>query len=258
MNPTPSDPSRFRQSVNTTATEVHYRIKFEEFIEQSPGTHVEKMENFAKFVPRQSLARFLALYEIFKRACNIQGDIIECGVNWGAGLMSFAQFSAALEPVNLQRRIIGFDTFAGFPSISPVDEGVTATSEMRVGGLAVDAYEDLQKCITLFDLNRFIGHIPKLQLVKGDATKTIPLYLEQNTHTVVSLLHLDFDLFEPTKIAIENFLPRMPKGGIIVFDELNNRTWPGETLAVLHTIGLRGLRLERFPFEPHVSFAVLD
>ena len=258
MNQPSADPSRFRQSVNTTASEVNYRLEMNEYIQHSPGTSVEKMENFAKFVPRQTLARFLALYEIFKKACNIQGDVIECGVNWGAGLMSFAQFSAALEPVNLQRRIIGFDTFAGFPGISSVDEGVTPTTEMRVGGLAVDAYDDLQRSITLFDSNRFIGHIPKVLLVKGDATQTIPVFLKENTHTVVSLLHLDFDLFEPTKVAIENFLPRMPKGAVIVFDELNNRTWPGETLAVLQTIGLRGLRIERFPFEPHISYAVLD
>lgn len=93
---------------------------------------------------------------------------------------------------------------------------------------------------------------------KRDAKKTIPKYLEDNPQTVVSLLYLDFDVFEPTRVAIEHFVPRMPKGAIIAFDELNADTWPGETLAVLKTIGIKNLRIQRFPFSSWVSFAVLE
>jgi hypothetical protein len=71
----------------------------------------------------------------------------------------------------------------------------------------------------------------------------------------VSLLHLDFDIYAPTKAAIEHFVPRMPKGGIIVFDELNNKSWPGETVAVLESLNINQLEIKRFPFEPHVSYA---
>ena len=129
---------------------------------------------------------------------------------------------------------------------------------MREGGLAVNSYRDLQRCIELYDANRFIQHIPKVLLVKGDACQTIPTYIEEHPHTIVSLLHLDFDLYEPTKVALEYFLPRMPQGAVIIFDELNNQVWPGETVAVLETIGFHGLRIERFPFEPHISYAILD
>jgi len=69
---------------------------------------------------------------------------------------------------------------------------------------------------------------------------------------------LDFDLFEPTKVAIENFYPRIPKGSIIVFDELDNPLWPGETLALLQTIGLNKLKIEKFDFDPNVSYAVIN
>jgi hypothetical protein len=47
------------------------------------------------------------------------------------------------------------------------------------------------------------------------------------------LLYLDFDVYEPTKAAIEALRPHMPKGAAIVFDELYSRQWPGETLALL-------------------------
>ena len=98
----------------------------------------------------------------------------------------------------------------------------------------------------------------KVKLVKGDATQTIPSFLNEHPHLVVSLLYLDFDLYEPTRVAIENFLPRMPKGAVIAFDEIDHPTWPGETLAAIESVGLGRLRLERAPFDPYVGFAVLD
>jgi hypothetical protein len=50
----------------------------------------------------------------------------------------------------------------------------------------------------------------------------------------------------------------MPKGAIIAFDELNQKQWPGETMAVLEEIGLNRLRIQRVPFTPSISYAVLD
>jgi hypothetical protein len=74
---------------------------------------------------------------------------------------------------------------------------------------------------------------------------------------VVSLLFLDFDLYEPTKVALKHFVPRMPKGAIIAFDELDNPLWPGETLALVHELGMGSLRIERLEFDPYIGFAVI-
>ena len=254
-----ADPSRYQQAGRSTGGEVSYRAAMESYFERAGGSNVEKLENFTKFASRQTLARHLCLTEVFKLVLEVQGDVVECGVNWGGGLMAFAQLSAILEPVNLQRRIVGFDTFSGFVKIADEDaKGALFTAERRAGGYQADCLADLQECVALFDRNRFIGHVQKVVLVPGDAALTIPAYLEANPHTVVSLLHLDFDLYEPTKIAIEQLLPRMPRGAVILFDELNNRTWPGETRAVMEAIGLSKLRIRRFAFEPHMSYAVLE
>ena len=77
-----------------------------------------KIENFPKYVRRQHLKRFLAMYEIFKSILPVKGSIVECGVFKGFGIMSWAKLSAMLEPENLTRRIYGFDTFSGFPNVS--------------------------------------------------------------------------------------------------------------------------------------------
>lgn len=253
------DPSGFRELGRSTGHDAGYRAKLDQYAENSMGTAVEKFENFPKYVTRQNVARYLALYEIFKLGLSVQGDIVECGVNWGGGLMWFAQMSAALEPFNLQRRIIGFDTFSGFPALDSNDVEYAETGkEHRVGGYAADSLADLTHCVWLYDQNRAIGHVPKVRLIRGDACQTMPQYLIDNPHTVVSLLHLDFDIYAPTKVAIDVFLKRMPKGSILVFDELNCPKWPGETQAVVEAMDIRGLRIQRFPFEPYISYAVLD
>ena len=214
-----------------------------------------RLENFPKYVKRPKMTRLLSLYEIFKRVLPVKGSIIECGVYRGFGLMSWAHFSAILEPVNLTRRIYGFDTFEGFPETQAED--ATSLTAVKKGDLAADSFSELSRIIGCYDMARFLGHIPKVRLIKGDATKTIPLFVQDNQHVVVSLLFLDFDLFEPTKVALQYFVPRMPRGAVIAFDELDNPLWPGETQALQETVGIQNLRIERLPFDPYIGFAVV-
>lgn len=229
----------------------------EEYFASSLGTGMDKVRNFAKFIPRQTLSLFLAKNALFERVLDVHGHIIECGTFLGGGLMTWAQLSAIFEPANHVRRVVAFDTFTGFAAIHDKDRGEKIDYAVK-GGLATHAFDDLQECIRLYDLNRPIGHIPRVELVVGDAMQTIPQFVQKNPHLVVAMLYLDFDLYEPTKLAIETLLPRMPKGGVLAFDELNQAAWPGETLAVLETIGLRNLRIKRFPFTPQLSYAILE
>jgi hypothetical protein len=216
----------------------------------------DKLAAFPKYVRRSHLTRFLALYEIFRRVLHVKGSIVECGVWRGFGLMSWAKLSAILEPNNLTRRIYGFDTFSGFPEVTPEDANAIASPEP--GGLASDSFVELEALIEQYDRDRFLGHMDKVHLVRGDAVGTIPAFLDANPHLVVSLLFLDFDLYEPTRVALENFVPRMPKGGIVAFDELDNPIWPGETRALIESVGVGSLHIQRLDFDPYIGFAVLE
>jgi hypothetical protein len=225
--------------------------------DRNPNSWESKIENFPKYVRRQNLTRFLALYEIYKRILTIKGSIVECGVNHGFGIMTWAKLSAILEPVNLTRRIYGFDTFEGFPSLSKSDMS-QSSSHVKIGDLAASSKEELEELITTYDSTRFLGHVNKVNLIKGNAIETIPKFVQEQPHIVVSLLFLDFDIYDPTKVALETFLPRMPKGAVLAFDELDNPLWPGETLAMLETHFNRRLKIERLDFDPYIGFAVLD
>lgn len=241
--------------------DLQARSSLADYFDRSPGSAVEKLENFAKYVPRQNLARFLARYELFRLIKDIQGSIVECGVLFGGGLMSFAKLSTILEPYNFQRRIIGFDSFEGFPSIDEKDLAGLAdrkSAHLKQGGFAApDAYQDLLEAVAVYDQSRYLNHFPKVNLVKGDFNVTAPQFLADHPHLVVSCLYLDFDIYAPTKTALELFLPRMPKGGVVVFDELNEEAFPGETIAVMEALPLNSLKVRRFDFEPRISYAVI-
>jgi hypothetical protein len=243
---------------NQRASDLAYYAALGDYWGESIGTTVDKLRAFPKFVPTGELARFIARYEIFRKVVGVHGAIIECGVHLGAGLASWLAFSTIFEPVNHVRRIVGFDTFSGFPELSSRDRSADSTEEARAGGLAAPAREDIERAVTLADMFRPLGHIPRVELQEGDATQTIPAYVENNPHLTVALLYLDFDLYQPTKVALEQLRRRMPKGAVIVFDELYNSQWPGETEAVHEVLGLDTLRIERFPFHPQISFAVLE
>lgn len=215
-----------------------------------------KLENFPKYVRRQHLKRFLAMYELFKLILPVKGSIVECGVFRGFSLMSWAKLSSILEPENLTRRIYGFDSFNGFPSVSSNDRSGSGIAE--VGDFQTSSYDELIELLRVYDQDRFLGHIPKVQLIRGDASETIPEFVQQNRHLLVSLLFIDLDLYEPTKAALEHILPRMPKGSIVAFDELDNPIWPGETEALLQKMPLNRLKIQRLDWDPYIGFAVLE
>jgi hypothetical protein len=133
-------------------------------------------------------------------------------------------------------------------SAKPIDVEKLATSVSKTG----------RALIVEYDKDRFLGHIPKVTLIKGDMIQTIPEFVRLHPHLVVSLLFIDCDLYEATKVALENLLPRMPKGAVLAFDDLDNPLWPGETLAVLDVMGIRNLRFRRLEWDPYIAFATLE
>lgn len=243
----------------STALDFELQSRQARYFENDPIPLEGKIETFSKYASYMALGRFICQYELFKMILDVPGAIIECGVFTGGGLFSWAKLCALLEPNYHSRRVFGFDTFQGFPSVSEQDSVHSEDPAIiQSGKYCGSSIENIQEGIDIFDLKRHISHIPKIHLVGGDVIESIPAFLDENPHLVVALLYLDLDLYEPTKMALKYFLPRMPKGALIAFDELNCKVWPGETLAVAEEIGVNNLRLKRLPFSSLVSFAVIE
>ena len=215
-------------------------------------SHMDTVENFPLFLKRQDLIYYLSKYELYLKTLDVKGSIVECGSYKGSGLLLFAKLTSIFEPYNIHKKVLSFDTYSGFPSINKKDNlKYKNTKKKHFKDTSLTLIKD---SIKLFDLNRYNSHINKVELIQGDAIKTIPKYLKENKHTLISLLYLDFDLYEPTKVALENFLPRISKGGLVVFDELNQKRWYGETVAMLEKLNLNKFKLKQMPHEPNISY----
>ena len=218
----------------------------------------ELVDHFPLFIKREQLSYYIAKIELIKKILNVKGSVIECGVFKGSSLLLMAKLFSIFEPYGIHRKIIGFDTFTGFPSSSDIDKkNQKDKKKYRKNYLGNVNLKNIENSIKLFNKHRLNGHISKINLVKGDAIKTIPKFIDENSQTLISLLYLDFDLYEPTKIALKYFLPRMSKGSIIAFDQLNQKRWKGETVALLKSINLNKHKLKQFNFEPNISYIEL-
>ena len=198
---------------------------------------------------RQTITKILTRIKLFEKIREIQGSVVECGVYKADSLLTYFHLSNIFEPFSFTRKIIGFDTFTGFPNISNNDP-----EHAKISYLNNVDFELIQKIVVAQEKNKAIPAINKIELIQGDATLTIPKYVEDNPHLIISLLYLDFDLYEPTKIALQHLLPRVPIGGIVGFDELNQAKWAGETQALNDVLKISKVKLRKFDFDPHVTF----
>ncbi len=205
------------------------------------------------YMDRILLAESLTRIKLFELIKDVQGSIVVCGVYKGNDLMLYQHLSGIFEPISHHRKIIGFDTFEGFPSVSKKDP-----DDLKAGMIHGSSYEHLEDWIKIQDLNRSLGNIPKIELIKGDANETIPKYKKETPHLLISLLYLDFDLYEPTLTALKNFLPLMPKGGVVAFDEICQKTFYGETVALKEVLNINKISLRKFYFDPNVSYYVIE
>ena len=120
-----------------TAKDMDFYSTIGKYFQASVGDTLDKLKNFPKYVPRQNMALFLAKNEIFKEILNVHGNIVECGVFVGGGLMTWAQLSAIYEPYNHLRRVIGFDSFEGFPGMSERDASGLSGCRNQLGCLPI-------------------------------------------------------------------------------------------------------------------------
>jgi hypothetical protein len=216
----------------------------------------ELMENLALFTSRRDLSHMLFIDEIYQRIQDVAGIIVEFGVRWGRNLALFESFRGIYEPYNHTRKIVGFDTFAGFPSISAKD----GTSDIAtIGGYGVTENYDsyLKSVLEYHEHESPLSHIKKFELVVGDATVEVDRYLERHPETVIALAYFDLDLYEPTKKCLQAIRPHLTKGSVIGFDELNHADFPGETLALREVLGLDKYRIMRSRYA-NPTFLIID
>lgn len=251
--------SNFQKTVKLRASEEEvqaYGTLASELV-NNPIPQNQLLAHLPLFLTRSSLSHILFMHDLYRRIVDVQGDIIEFGTRWGRNLALFSSLRSIFEPHNFCRRIIGFDTFEGFSSLSEQDG---ANAILKDGNLAVaDNWQDAlttilaqhEKLAPRPDLRRF-------ELVKGDVVETFPQWLSEHPETIVAMAYFDMDIYRPTKEALQALLPHLTRGSILGFDELCLSEFPGETVALKEVLDISKYRLIRSPYSGNQSFIVFE
>ncbi|ACO68219.1 dtdp-6-deoxy-l-hexose 3-o-methyltransferase [Micromonas commoda] len=198
------------------------------------------------FSDTRRIGKLLAHYELFKRVLSLPGDVVECGVFKAASLIRWLTFRSILESVH-SRKVFAFDAFGKFPTTQvagQADKTFVQRFESDAGdGLSI---EEMQKVLQYKSLAENIYYI------QGDVIDTMPKWLEDNPHSRIALLHLDMDVYEPTKAALDHLWKRMVRGGIVVIDDYN--TVEGATRAVEEFLADKDIKLEKLGLNHTPSF----
>ena len=211
-----------------------------------PGPDRELLHQIALFTAPHVMRRIIFFNEIYKRILDVNGALMEFGVRYGRDLATLDALRSIYEPLNYARKIVGFDTFTGFPSVDAKDGEYGL---VQVGGLATGESHDESLTDVLATREQMVPfeHLRKFEIAKGDASATLAAYLDANPHTIVAFAYFDFDIYTPTRDCLELLADRVTKGSILAFDELNCPDFPGETLALKEVFGLSRYAIKRFP-----------
>ena len=150
--------------------------------------------------------RKFVLYQMAAATRTLPGDTAECGVYKGAGSFLMCLGRGAVGSHHI------FDSFEGLSQPTELDGSAWHRGDMKVGREKVEKR-----------LRRF----PWIQYHAG----WIPDRFGDVQDARFAMVHIDVDLYEPTRDALEFFYPRLVPGGFLVCDDYAATGCPGATKA---------------------------
>ena len=177
------------------------------------------LEKFGMFEGLDADRRW-ALWQLTKLAVNVPGDTAECGV--------FRASSSYLICKSLDRCHLGFDSFEGQSEPSSQDNGYYSAGDMAS---------------PLEVARSNLAEFPKANLLKG----WIPARFSEVGNRRFCFVHIDVQLYEPTRDSVAFFYPRMNPGGVIVCDDYGFTHSPGARQAIDEFLSSRPEKVIELP-----------
>lgn len=173
------------------------------------------------------MMRFLYFARCFDQVRQLGGDIVECGVGAGRTLLSFTYLMKYNRGDNT---LWGYDSFEGFPEPSEHDRSFCNPKKGRNATSMEDVLDLLRRSGIGED---FLSS--RLRLVKGFFEETLHGY----SGRPIALLHVDVDLYQSYLTVLEELYPKVLPGGVILFDEYEEKKFPGARKAIEKYLGDR-------------------
>jgi hypothetical protein len=201
-------------------------------------------DSFNGFIFSQDRNVFNKLYsrmKFYEMTKHLLGDIVECGVFKGSGLLTWLKILDMNEP-NSIKKVIGFDFFN--PNfVDDLQDEVDRDLMKQV----FDRCKELEKDeLTVAGVRQKIKDAGfddnKFDLVAGDISLTSRSFLKDKPGLRISVLYLDLDLGDPTYETLNNMWDRVVDGGIVVLDEYAYHGW-SESKGVDRFVKEHGLQI---------------
>lgn len=208
----------------------------------------EYENNFYLSCNPQRIGKLLAHYELYRMSSEAAGAIVECGVFKGASFARWAKFRELLSNC-MSQKIIGFDIFGKFPEAT-LDKDIKQREQyLDAAGDQSISVDQLKTVLNQHSLGE------NVELVQGDILKTIPEYVNNHPELKIAMLIVDVDIYEPTKVALENLYPLVVPGGVVVLDDY--AMWEGATMAVDEYFDGE-IKFKKFPFNPTPTYFIKE
>jgi O-methyltransferase len=166
--------------------------------------------------------RFLTLASIV-RQIKVPGAFAECG---SCGGHSTHVIARSMKLCGRNSPLYVFDSFEGLSPASPED---LATDTEDIHGFQKGLRDgkrmfasSLEQTVSNLSEHKNIFYYPGW----------IPSRFPEIAELTFAFVHIDVDLYSPTKDSLEFFFPRLERGGMIQIDDYNFVDWPGATKAV--------------------------
>lgn len=205
--------------------------------------------NFYLTADINRISKFATHLQFFQNVIDLAGDIVECGVFKGASLSRFIKFRSLMGNC-FSKKIIAFDIFGEFPEAQyEPDQAQRDIFVKEAGNMSIEI-DEFKAMLTKLNLYH------NIELVKGDILKTVPKYKNKNPALKISLLHIDVDLFEATKVCLETFYPMMVKGGIVILDDYG--AFPGANKAIDEYFLDTNIKIKKLPYSHAISYVEVN
>ncbi len=205
----------------------------------------EYENKFYLTAPISRISKFTTHLDLFRRVSHIPGSIVECGVFKGVSLSRFVKFRSLFDNI-FSKKIIAFDIFGEFPEAKYENDKEKREKFIQEAGNKSIGKDEL---ISIFkELNLY----QNIELVEGNILDTVPKHKAKNPHLKISLLHIDVDLYEPTKVVLEEFYPSMVKGGIVILDDYG--AFAGANKAIDDYFKDSKVKIQKLSYSHAISF----
>ncbi|MFZ3321126.1 MAG: TylF/MycF/NovP-related O-methyltransferase [Usitatibacter sp.] len=208
---TPAEPARVDESpTHKDIPEEERHLYQPTFIAWLADQEFQKYFSIANRHSLVSVDRCHVLYTLLLQSAMVPGDVWECGVYKGG---TAAMMAAVMNGKIPSKRLYLFDTFSGMPETDP-------TQDWHKEGDFSDT--------SLEAVRNYVGHPDTCVFRQGFIPETFA-GLEASP---IAMAHIDVDTYRSVLDCVAFIWPRLPVGGLLVFDDYGFPTCRGARVAV--------------------------